>query len=325
MSDDGSRLAQLRGMKLAALVRDHGHDVEGAVPAPFALGAALRTRDGRGWVLAETQSARCLGPALAWSIRANCDALSIVVPTASGVVERRARRFAFPVDVWHVEDRRLLPAVPEPLLAESSVSAAHEAFVATISAAGAAVTREHGVLAGEVRGLEVCRVVDDPHTGQVRLEVGVGAHDREAFALLHGDRPTAEALADVVAAVAVQRADDAPMHPLNRLAPERLLRARVVEHPELIGASAVRPISPPVARTNVKDSVPCAAVAMVGGAQVALGVSAGVDLDIVPFVVDVGIATGLTSLMVAAPARDLLAIQHEIAALVRPAVRLAAL
>ena len=49
---------------------------------------------------------------------------------------------------------------------------------------------EHGVVTGEVRGLEVCRVVDDRTTGDgVRLEVGVGAHDREAFAIIHGDVP----------------------------------------------------------------------------------------------------------------------------------------
>ena len=35
--------------------------------------------------------------------------------------------------------------------------------------------------------------------GAARLEVGVGAHDREAFALVHGDLPTVEALAGVVA------------------------------------------------------------------------------------------------------------------------------
>ncbi len=60
---------------------------------------------------------------------------------------------------------------------------------------GLHVCVEHGVLVGEVRGLEVCRVVDDPHLGTTRLEVGVGAHDREAFQMLHGDVPAIELLA----------------------------------------------------------------------------------------------------------------------------------
>ena len=55
---------------------------------------------------------------------------------------------------------------------------------------------EHGVLLGEVDGLEVCRVV--LVDGVAHLEVGVGRHDREAFALMHGDVPPAEALVGVV-------------------------------------------------------------------------------------------------------------------------------
>ena len=78
---------------------------------------------------------------------------------------------------------------------------------------------------GEVRGLEVCRVVDDPHTGAVRLEVGVGAHDREAFAIVHGDVPTTEALAGVVRAVAEHRGGRraaAPARPPGARAPAAL-------------------------------------------------------------------------------------------------------
>ena len=70
---------------------------------------------------------------------------------------------------------------------------------------------EHGVVTGEVRGLEVCRVVDvDDGGGRVRLEVGVGPHDREAFAIIHGDVPTRAALAGVVAAVAAARRPTRP-------------------------------------------------------------------------------------------------------------------
>ena len=90
---------------------------------------------------------------------------------------------------------------------------AHLELVPVIEAGGATPLVEHGVVIGEVRGLEVCRVVDDPHTGAVRLEVGVGAHDREAFAIIHGDVPTVEALAGVVAAVAEHRSPDAPPAP----------------------------------------------------------------------------------------------------------------
>ena len=52
---------------------------------------------------------------------------------------------------------------------------------------------------GEILGLEIARVVVDD-TG-ARIEVGVGRHDREAFAMLHGDLPPEAALAGVIATV----------------------------------------------------------------------------------------------------------------------------
>ena len=137
---------------------------------------------------------------------------------------------------------------------------AHLALVDTIVAGGAEPTVEHGVVTGEVRGLEVCRVVDDPHTGAVRLEVGVGAHDREAFTIMHGDVPTVEALAGVVRAVDEHRRTGAAQHPLSRLVPERLLRWQLIQDPALLGLAAVERVEPPLPRPNVKDRVPCVAV-----------------------------------------------------------------
>ena len=100
-----------------------------------------------------------------------------------------------------------------------------------IAAGGATPAIEHGVLVGEVRGLEVCRVVTDAATGDTRLEVGIGQHDREAFQMLHGDVPTVEALAKVVAAVEPHRQHGAAPHPLNRLGQEQALRATADRRP----------------------------------------------------------------------------------------------
>ncbi len=54
--------------------------------------------------------------------------------------------------------------------------------------AGVEVVVEHGVIRGEVRGLEVARV-GGRRRRRRPLEVGVGRHDREAFAMVHGDLP----------------------------------------------------------------------------------------------------------------------------------------
>jgi len=321
--DDGSRRAQLRAIKLGVLVREYTGVAEGQVPGEFGGGAALML-DGVAWVLLEDQPERGLGPALAWAVRRDASALHLLAERATGLLARRAEGFGFPVTVWHVEGRRLLAAVAEPLPARPSVDKAHLQWCATITEGGALPVIEHGVLAGEVQGLEVCRVVTDPYTESVRLEVGVGAHDREAFQLLHGDKPTTEALADVVQAVAVHRRTGAAFHPLNLLAQERSLRARLVAEPGLIGAQSVEPAEPPVPRPNVKDAVPCLATAVIDGREVAVVCSSGVDLDVVPYAIDARAALGVTDTVVVLPSRDALPVQQRLAALAVPRIRIVA-
>jgi hypothetical protein len=248
-----------------------------------------------------------------------------VADTGTGTLARRAAGFTVPISVWHVEGRLLLPAVAEPLPAPAAAPAAHHEFVAVIEASGAVARVEHGVLFGEVEGLEVCRVVDDLYTGAVRLEVGVGAHDREAFQMLHGDRPTAEALAGVVAAVAEHRHHSVQGHPLGRLVQERALRARLIAEPALMGATRVVAEPPPVPRPNLKDAVPCVAVATIDGVDTVVVCSSGVDLDAVPFAVDARASTGLVDCIIVLPARDALPVQQLLADAASPPVALVSL
>jgi hypothetical protein len=227
---------------------------------------------------------------------------------------------AMPVRVSHLEGRALLDAVAEPLPVRADVPDGHLAFEAEIVAGGAVPVVEHGVLSGEVAGLEVCRVVTDPDTGAVRLEVGVGAHDREAFQLLHGDRPAAEALADVVTFVSRHRIGEAP-HPLQQLAASRLLRHRVVARPQLLGLGRLTPVAPPLPRANLKDEVPCVAYSPADDTLVVF--TSGIDLDAVSYACDALLAHPAGACIVAAPARDVIDIQHRLAALVRTPTRVA--
>jgi hypothetical protein len=227
------------------------------------------------------------------------------------------------------------PIAPDP---------AHLDLVDEITAAGATPHVEHGVLTGEVRGLEVCRVVSavDPAaadgTAVTRLEVGVGAHDREAFGMIHGDRPTVQALAGVVAAVAAVRDVDVPAHPLNRLAPERYLRWRFEQDPGALGFASVVPLEPPVPRLNLKDRSPCVALGRrTDGSTAVVVVGVGVDLDLIPYAADARLAAlasgvpgivagdaggGEADVTVVAPARDLVAVIQELAGELRHSVTL---
>jgi hypothetical protein len=300
--DPTERHRRLLGMKLRALVADH----TGAPPSPadaasFPNGAALLDDDAA-WVLLEGRAARSLGAALAWAIRRGAVSLDVVADHDTGLLARRANRLAFPVRVWFAEGRTLLPAVPEPLPAPPPALETHLAMAPMISAAGATPNVEHGVVVGEVRGLEVCRVVDHPTIGHIAdvdgapvvpdagvlLEVGVGPNDREAFRLIHGDIPTVEALAAVVESVTRNRSSETTQHPLNRLGQERLLRWQLEQDPSLVGLAAVRPSEPPLPRENLKDPVPCVAIGTdASGASVVVVCSVGIDPDLVGFVADV--------------------------------------
>jgi len=304
---------QLLAIKLAALVRDH-HAAASVVlhPGEFGGGAALMVGNAA-WVLLDDRPERGLGPALAWALRQDATEVNVLAEEAVGLLARRARGWTLPVHVWQIIGRVLQPGVPEPLPAAMPLASDHAPLEQVIRDGGAEPIVEHGVLRGEVDGLEVCRVVTDAFTGAVRLEVGVGAHDREAFQLLHGDRPTGEALADVVRAVRDHRRPGATRHPLNLLAQERALRARLVAEPSLISASHVRPVAPPIPRVNVKDAVPCVAQATIASHQVTVVCSTGVDLDVVPFAVDAMAASGTDECLIVLPARDALDVQRLLA------------
>lgn len=341
------RRSRLLGVKLQTLVGDHLAAPErtgDAVAAPFALGAAL-SHDGHAWVLLDSQGAdgRGLGPALAWAIRLGAESLDVVADEGTGILARRAETFAFPINVWRVEGRALRPAVVAGFDREHAPRDDHQRFIGDIEAAGATPLVEHGVVTGEVRGLEVCRVVDVVgETGtESRLDVGVGVHDREAFAIMHAGMPIGDALASVVAAVTAVRDRSARAHPLNRLAPERFLRWRLEQEPWLVGMAAVRHAGPPVPRRNLTDRVPCTAHGeRVDGRRAVVVCSVGVDLDVIPYAADARLlaererAAGVSTqapdepgdvpidVLIVVPRRDAMAVTKDLASRLRRPITL---
>jgi hypothetical protein len=327
------RHGRLVGIKLRALVGDHLGRTIDADPEPFAPGAAMAV--GRSaWLFLETDPDRRLGSALAWAIRHHADELNVVAEAGTGTLARRAGEFTIPINVWHAEGRVLLPAVAEPIAPPLPANPDHLRFNELIVEAGATPVVEHGVVSGEVRGLEVCRVVADPDLGTVRLEVGVGRPDREAFQLIHGDVPPVEALARVVDAVTKYRNVDIPLHPLNRVARERFLRWQLEQDPALVGALSLEPVAPPLPRRTVNDVGACSAIGPAASGQTILAVcSTGVDLDVIPYAADArlaatggrsvaaapGVDEGALHVVVALPSRDLVPLTHDLAArLVQP-------
>ena len=289
MTADRERRSRLLSLKLRALVRGHlGLDADPpSVAHPYGAGAALVTDDAV-WILDDGDGTRALGPALAWTLsRTPGLPLNLVTEGDGGVAARRAALFDADIRVWRAVERDIIPAPPLPHAQLRSVDERHAGLMHLIEEAGAEVIVEHGVVSGEVRGLEMCRVVDDPTSGEAHLEVGMGAHDREAFAMVHGQMPTLDALRQVIEAVLPHREDGAVPHPFNRFSAERLLRWHAVRHPGSVGCDLLVPAEPPVPRTNLKDPVPCVAHGTdAAGNTVAVTFVVGVDLDAVPFALD---------------------------------------
>ena len=281
------------------------------------------------WVLVTGRHERSLGPALMWSLRNNATSLKLLSSERAGELARIATHFDFAIEVFEVDAAGVARAAVPKSAEKIEVSVADEMFADFIKSAGAEVVREHGVISGEVCGLEVCRVVraadsgDLDGAGESELEIGVGAHDRETFKLLHGRTATIESLRKVIAEVAARRAVGAQVHPLNQLARERMLRHYVCQSPQLVGAKSLQVVQPPIARANLKDVVPCSAVGVsLTGEKMVVIFNIGVDPDVVSFGADArGQINGAADLVFAMPTRDIVPAVERVAQMLRRPAR----
>jgi len=280
---DPERRRQLHAMKLSSIVSAHLE-----LPVEELLGtddgASAKLSDGSVAVLAEERHHRALGGALASSARSSGNEVHLFTTDAGDVLARRASLFSGPITVWEIEKDRTIKATPAQPLAETKALGAPE-LIATLEESGLEVVFEHGVIVGEVEGLEVARIISGDNGD--RIDVGVGAHDREAFGLLHGDLPTALAIEQVANVVRSHRVPGAEPHPLNRLGAERWLRAHLISHPEKVGMKVLKAAAPPVERTNLKEAVPAVAKGVsLDGRDTVVVSAVGIDLDLVPFAAD---------------------------------------
>lgn len=286
------RRGALLQSKLAALVRTH-FGVETTMPSSFPGGAA-RSAGEAGWVLVETDAARALGKAMAWARQHDVHDLHLFVDDDAGVLARRASLFSDPPTIWWLNGTELHATDPEPLRPVVPPVASDE-LRGLLEASGLEVVHEHEHVAGELRGLEVARVVQD------RLEVGVGAADRELTAMLHGSLAPSDALERVVAIVQEHRRPDARPHPLNQLVPERWLRWTLHNDPSRVGVTRLDPAPATRPRVGLRErDIACAL-----GDDVVVVCSVGVDLDLVPAAAETRLALAPDArLLLAVPERD---------------------
>lgn len=324
MATDVSRRHELLAAKLAGLVRARWGDAAAAGErGPFTGGATLR-HGSVGWVLAEEQPERALGGALAWALRRDVDELHVLAAGAAGVLARRATYVDKPPQVWTVRGVELEPAQPEPWPEPREVGDTADGYLEDFELAGVDPVEEHGVLLAEVLGLEVGRVVSGPD-GEIRLEVGVGRHDRDAHKQMHAAVDPRHALVRTAELVRRMRTADAPPQPANQLSPERWLRAVVVANPALVDAAHLEPAAPALPRSDLRTPAPAPAVgADLDGAPVVVVCSTGIDLDLVPAAADARARHAPAApLVLVVPAGDDHPITRELAGRLRPPARVA--
>jgi hypothetical protein len=321
VSLSAERRQALLQVKLAALVRERWGQAD-SISDAFPGGAALISADGvTAWVLAGGATTRSLGGPLAWTLRGGATELHLLVDAdheTSGVLTRRATAFCLPITVWRVDGRSLVRGESAPIFPPPPSPAGVTAFADLLRAHGAEPVVEHGVLTGEVLGLEMARVVIDQ--GGPRLEVGIGGQDRRAQLLLRPDRPVAEALAAAVAAVREWRTPATGTHPASTLASERWLRAALIARPDVVGAAHLAPVAPVVPRCDLRQPSPAPAAGVDRDDRPVLVVcSTGVDLDLVPAAADARMADGRDGvrLILALPPGDDYPVTRELAAALR--------
>jgi hypothetical protein len=329
VSDD-ERLGRLRQIKLAALVEGRWGPSssteagEARVAGSFAAGATLLDAvAGRGWVLDDAGSPAFLSAALVWARRQGVKELHLIIDpaatasSAASAVARRSALWAGAPQVWAVSGRDLVAAEPEAAPAPIEPPAAARAWIAPLVAHGTEVVLEYGVIAGEVRGLEVARVVPssstvgldlDPASGW-QVAVGVGHHDREARDEMHPGEPLADSLDRVVSLVRRLRVAGAVRHPANTLARERWLRSVLVAHPGMVGAAELFPVPPPRPRVDLRLPAPAPAAGVdLAGAPMVVVASVGVDLDFVPAAAEARLSWDLARPAGTPPARLVLVV-----------------
>ena len=229
--------------------------------------------------------------------------LTVVCDEGGPVVARRAGLFDPSPTVLRLTGTTLDPMAAAPL-AEVEAPPDEPALAAKLEQAGLDVNVEHGMLLGELRGLELARV-EHGDSGP-ELHIGVGRLDREMTAMVHEDLPRPEALTRIVEIVDAERTPDRPPHPLRDLAPERWLRTVLLARPELIGCSDLAPVPSPFSRTNLLERSTAAAIGHDDeGREVTVVTSVGIDLDLVPTAADIRRSLAADSrLLIVVPERD---------------------
>ncbi len=341
---DNERRAQLLSTKLRSIVSTaFGHvSIEELAPVPYFAGAAVVHRQTNAVYVfvdarevdadptdREAQVARpargWLGGAIVAASRINASSLTLLADagTLDGNDVRRAQRAVCDVSAYEISGRDATRLEPVAYVAPRAPSADEMSFLNTIREAGAVAIVEDGVLKAEVLGLEVGRVTTDEFG--VRLEVGVGRHDRLAQSMMNAQTEPVLALRSAVELVLEHRAAHRSPHPANTVSRSRWLREYLMANPDVVGAvpGSMSRVNGTVRVELKRASVAAASARATTGEELIVGCSVGADLDAVTDLLDVsGVLTDTTesAFVLVVPVGDDLPALRQLCAATRPSV-----
>ena len=302
-SDSGlspERRAGLWRAKLSALARDQFDRTDGVYhDAPW--GVALQ--DSGVWTaLIEVSPQRSFGQALVLAARHDAESLDVLVSEESASVARRAQLFEPAPRIWRVDGTDLALAEPSIVAVKDAPELTAE-VESLLDIDDVDVIIEHGWAIAECRGLEVGRV--SGLGDEQRLDVGVGAYDQGAFAVMHPHLTPTDALAEVVGQVMSFRKRGGEPHPINRLARERWVRWELIADPSILGLDKLQAVEPMAERDGIRDVAIASAVGETSaGERVLVACSVGIDLDAVPAAADLADRHETDRIILVIPERD---------------------
>ncbi|MGB6057574.1 MAG: hypothetical protein WBF71_04855 [Microthrixaceae bacterium] len=304
---------RLLASKLTGLVRSLGPVGENA-SEPEARGALTVMADGgRAYGLIEKGDPGPVASAVLWARRNNCTELVVLVDEAASTAARFASYFSsgdLLISVLEVAGSTASAVVADPVPATVPAPSAPGDLIDILRSQRLEVVVEHGVVRGELLGLEVARLVRWPAANggddELHLEAGVGRFDRDAVAAVNADMSPEDALRRTLEVVRKHRYPGAPVHPLQLLSRERWLRVSLLDEPGRVGATRLEAVAMTTESPGMRDPHPAAAYGeRPDGGTVIVVCSTGINMATVPLAADLRAALDPSAdLVIAVPARD---------------------
>ena len=296
---DVDRRAGLNQAKMDSLLRETFPDSQ-FEPIQTKIGA-MRSNGTQKFLYAPNENVSPLAISLA--LATDETDINLVVDASDHLLLEQTMGLATKHRLWVVEGNKLVPHPELKLEERHAPQPLNPTIASLLETNGCEIVQENGMTKGEIKGLEVARVVEGSE-GESALQVGVGIYDQEAHKLVDGNESTEEKLSRVVSEVLHYRNKQARPHPLNRVSRPKWLISELVNSPENSGLEEVRRLPVATESKAITETTPAAALARAENTKVLIVASVGVDLNAIPIASGLSVSTQADEIWMIQSERD---------------------